>query len=193
MKLKLPVLIATVAVYSSPAQIATQQAIAEEHQCVLGIFPNFYVTYDTDPVPFPTKLKFRLAYKAGTDVVTFAGVAFMAAIYQAGDIPNYGQGWDAYGKRVAAGYADSTTDIFIGADALPWLFHQDPRYFYQSTGKEVPRLPCNLKSICLWGRQQGATAKLLELRRRSRLRSHFELLLSEVQPRRGDWCSRDSW
>ena len=137
--LKLPASVASVTVYASPVQIAAEQVIVEEHQRVLGIFPNFYVTYDPNPVPLTTKLKFRLAYKADTDVVTFVGVAFMASVYQAGDIPNYGQGWDAYGKRVAAGYADSTTDIFIGGAILPWLLHQDPRYFYQGTGTKKSR------------------------------------------------------
>jgi len=67
-------------------------------------------------------------------------VAFMATIYQAGDIPNYGQGWDAYGKRVAAGYGDTSTDIFFGGAIYPWLFRQDPRYFYQGTGTTKSRV-----------------------------------------------------
>jgi hypothetical protein len=138
-QLKLPGAVTSVTVYASPEQIATQQVIVEEHQRVFGIIPNFYVTYDSKPVPLTTKLKFRLAYKADTDVMTFFGVAFMATIYQAGDIPDYGQGWDAYGKRVAAGYADTTTDIFIGGAILPWLLHQDPRYFYQGTGTKKSR------------------------------------------------------
>jgi hypothetical protein len=138
-KLKLPRSVTSVTVYASQEQIATQQVTVEEHQRVLGIFPNFYVTYDPEPVPLTTKLKFRLAYKADTDVMTFVGVIFIATIYQAGDIPNYGQGWDAYAKRVAAGYADTTTDIFIGGAILPSLLHQDPRYFYQGSGTTKSR------------------------------------------------------
>jgi hypothetical protein len=137
--LKLPAVVTSLTVYASPVEIATQQVVVQEHQRVFGIFPNFYVTYDPEPVPLTTKLKFKLAYKADTDAMTFVGVAFMAAIYQAGDIPNYGQGWDAYGKRVAAGYADTTTDIFIGGAILPWALNQDPRYFYQGTGTTKSR------------------------------------------------------
>lgn len=130
----------SVTVYGSEEQIATQQVIVEEHQRLFGIFPNFYVTYDSNPVPLTTKLKFRLAFKADTDVMTFVGIAFLATLNQAGDTPDYGQGWDAYGKRVAAGYADNTTDIFIGGAILPWLLHQDPRYFYQGTGTKKSRV-----------------------------------------------------
>jgi hypothetical protein len=138
-RLTIPDALASVTVYATTEQIATEQVEVQEHQRVLGIFPNFYVTYDANPVPLTTKLKFRLAYKADTDVMTFVGVFFMASIYQAGDIPNYGQGWDAYAKRVAAGYGDTSTDIFIGGAILPTLLHQDPRYFYQGTGTKKSR------------------------------------------------------
>lgn len=129
----------SVTVYASQDEIATQEVRLEEKQRIFGIIPNFYVTYDPHPVPLTTKLKFRLAYKASTDPVTFFGVAFLAAIYQAGDIPNYGQGWNAYGQRVGAGILDTTTDIFFGGAIYPWMFHQDPRYFYQGTGTKKSR------------------------------------------------------
>ena len=146
-KLALPGSVASVTVYATQEQIATEQVTIEEKQRVFGFIPNFYVTYDAHPVPLTTKLKFRLAFKADTDVMTFVGVAFMAAMYQAGDIPDYGQGWDAYAKRMGAGYADTTTDIFIGGAILPWLLHQDPRYFYQGTGTKKSRTLHALSSL----------------------------------------------
>ena len=138
-KLKLPDAETSVTVYASQEQIATEQVIVEEKQRIFGLIPNFYVTYDPHPVPLTTKLKYRLALKVATDPVTFFGVAFMAAIYQAGDVPNYQQGWDGYAQRVGAGYADTATDIFFGGAILPGLLHQDPRYFYQGTGTKKSR------------------------------------------------------
>ena len=138
-KLKLPDAVTSVIVYASEEHIATEQVRMEERQRVLGVIPNFYVTYDPHPVALTTKLKFRLAYKASTDPMTFVGLAFMAGIYQAADIPDYGQGAKGFGQRMGAGYADSTTDIFIGGAILPWLLHQDPRYFYQGTGTKKSR------------------------------------------------------
>ena len=182
-KLKLPAAVTNVTVYASPEQIATEQVNVEEKQRVLGIFPNFYVTYDPSPVALTTKLKFRLAYKADTDVMTFVGVAFMAGIYQAGDVPDYGQGWDAYGKRgLAAGYADSTTDIFHRRRHPAMASASGPPVLLPGNGhKDVPRPSRSLQSICLQRRQRETTAELLEPRRRSCLRRHFELLLSQVQ------------
>jgi hypothetical protein len=138
-KLNISASVTSVTVYASQDQIAAEEVRLEEKQRVLGIFPNFYVTYDPHPVPLTTKLKFRLAYKADTDPVTFFGIAFVAGIYQAGDIPDYGQGAKGYGQRVGAGILDSTTDIFFGGAIYPWILHQDPRYFYQGTGTKRSR------------------------------------------------------
>jgi hypothetical protein len=123
-----------------PMQVATEQLRAEEHQRVLGIVPNFYVTYEKDPAPLTAKMKFQLALKTATDPVTATGVVGFAAIRQAADSPKYGQGWGAYGKRLGATAADGVTDIMIGGAILPSLLHQDPRYFYQGTGTTGSRI-----------------------------------------------------
>jgi hypothetical protein len=122
-----------------PVQVAAEQLKVEEHQRVLGIVPNFYVSYERNPAPLTAKMKFQLALKTSIDPVTAAGVLFIASARQAGDSLNYGQGWGAYGKRVGATAADGFSDIMIGGAILPSLLHQDPRYFYQGTGSSGSR------------------------------------------------------
>jgi Carboxypeptidase regulatory-like domain len=129
----------TVSVVYSPEEIATEQVKLEEKQRVFGIIPNFYVVYDHNPAPLTTRLKFHLALKTSTDIFTIGGVGVLAAINQAGDTPNYGQGWKAYGERVGAGAADGFSDIMLGGAILPSLLHQDPRYYYQGTGTNKSR------------------------------------------------------
>ncbi len=131
--------VTSVTVYSSPEQIAVEQLRIEEQQRVLGFIPNFYVTYDPNPAPLTTKLKFMLALKAELDPVTFIGEGFLAGIDQAADTPDYVQGAKGYGQRFGALYADGFTDIMIGGAILPSLLHQDPRYFYQGTGTKKSR------------------------------------------------------
>jgi hypothetical protein len=123
-----------------PIEVANEQLKVEEKQHVLGLIPNFYVTYERDPAPLTAKMKFQLALKVATDPVTAAGVALVSASKQAGNTPNYGQGWGAYGERLGATAADGFTDIMIGGAILPSLLHQDPRYFYQGTGSTSSRL-----------------------------------------------------
>jgi len=124
----------TVDVHYDPVEVATEQFKAEEKQRVFGIIPNFYVSYENDPAPLTTTMKFKLALKVSTDPVTAAGTFLVASAKQAGDSPNYGQGWGAYGKRYGAVAADGFSDIMIGGAILPSLLHQDPRYFYQGRG-----------------------------------------------------------
>jgi len=124
----------TVDVHYDPVKVAKEQFKAEEKQRVFGIIPNFYVSYESDPAPLTTGMKFKLALKVSTDPVTAAGVLLVASAKQAGNTPDYGQGWGAYGKRVGAVTTDGFSDIMIGGAILPSLLHQDPRYFYQGTG-----------------------------------------------------------
>ena len=130
----------TVDVHYDPVEVATEQFKAEEKQRVFGIIPNFYVSYESDPAPLTTTMKFKLALKVSTDPVTTAGVFLVASAKQAGNTPDYGQGWGAYGKRLGAVSADGFSDIMIGGAILPSLLHQDPRYFYQGTGTARSRI-----------------------------------------------------
>src|SRR5215472_2594384 len=123
-----------------PVQVATEQFKMQEQQRVFGFIPNFYVAYDKNAVPLTAKMKFKLALRVSYDPVTVAGILGVSALRQAADTPKYGQGWDAYGKRVGASAADGFSDIMIGGAILPSLLHQDPRYFYQGTGTTGSRV-----------------------------------------------------
>jgi hypothetical protein len=140
-KLRLASTSTSITVTADQEVIATQQVQVEEQQRILGFVPNFYVVYDAkDAVPLTTKLKFQMAYRVSIDPVSIVGAAALAGINQAGDTPDYGQGWNAYGQRFGAAYADGLTDILFGGAILPSLLHQDPRYFYQGTGTVKSRL-----------------------------------------------------
>jgi len=123
-----------------PDEIATEQLQVEETQRVFGIIPNFYVVYESDPAPLTTKLKFHLAMKTSTDIVSVLGIGALAGINQAGDTPNYRQGAAGYGERFGAAAADGFSDIMIGGAILPSLLHQDPRYYYKGTGTSKSRI-----------------------------------------------------
>ena len=121
-------------------QIAAEQVKVQEQQRVLGVIPNFYVTYEHNAAPLTPKLKFQLAMKALTDPVTIVGFGLNAGIYQAVGYPSYGQGAAAYGQRLGATFAGGYTKILLGDAVFPSLLHQDPRYFYQGTGTTKSRL-----------------------------------------------------
>jgi len=133
------------------AQVADMQIKEQEQQRVLGIFPNFYVSYDRDALPLNSQQKFRLAWKTTTDPFTVVGVAALAGVEQATNtFDGYGQGAQGYFKRVGESYTDAVTATFIGSAMLPSLLKQDPRYFYRGTGSTRSRLLYALASplIC---------------------------------------------
>ena len=121
--------------------VAAEQIKAEEKQRLLGIVPNFYVSYVHDAAPLTSKQKFSLATHDTFDWTSFLGVSVTAGIEQANNsYAGYGQGAAGYGKRWAAKFGDGRTSDYLSHAVFPSLFHQDPRYFYQGTGSNKSRL-----------------------------------------------------
>lgn len=133
--LQLATALTEVRVEENTVEIAQEQIQEQEKQRVLGVIPNFYVTYEADAAPLNTRQKFELAWKSTIDPVTFAVNAGVAGAQQATDaFSGYGQGAEGYAKRYGASYADTVTSTFLGSAILPSLLKQDPRYFYKGTG-----------------------------------------------------------
>jgi hypothetical protein len=122
-------------------ELAEEQVKIEETQRVLGIIPNFYISYDHHALPLSTKQKFELAWKSNLDPVTFAASGVIAGVEQArNSYGGYGQGAQGYAKRYGASYADGFIGNMIGGAILPSLLKQDPRYFYKGTGSTRSRI-----------------------------------------------------
>src|ERR1700722_13207494 len=122
-------------------ELAEEQIKVQETQRVLGVIPNFYVTYDPSALPLQPKQKFELAWRSATDPVTFAATGFVAGVEQADNgFSGYGQGSQGYAKRYGASFADSFIGNMIGGAILPSLLKQDPRYFYKGTGTKRSRV-----------------------------------------------------
>jgi len=123
------------------AALAEAEIKEQEKQRILGVIPNFYVTYDPEAAPLNAKQKFELAWKSSIDPVNFGITGAVAGIEQAtNSFSGYGQGAEGYAKRYGANYADFLTSTFIGSAILPSLLKQDPRYFYKGTGTVRERL-----------------------------------------------------
>ncbi len=139
--LKVAANVTEVRVEPSQNEVAEVQLKEEEKQRVLGVIPNFYVSYIPDAAPLTSKQKFKLALRDTVDPVTFGVTAAVAGLEQAADqYGGYGQGAEGYGKRYGAAYANLVTSNFIGSAILPSLLKQDPRYFYRGTGTTRERV-----------------------------------------------------
>jgi Carboxypeptidase regulatory-like domain len=130
-----------VGVGPTPKELADVQIKEQEKQRVLGVIPNYYVSYEPNAAPITTKHKFELAWKSASDPATLAGVGVLAGLGQAGDRWGaYGQGAQGYAKRYGASYANVFASTFIGGAVMPSLLKQDPRYFYKGSGSKRSRI-----------------------------------------------------
>jgi hypothetical protein len=110
---------------------------------IFGIIPNFMTANDQpqNRGPLTTKEKYSIAWHQFADPSAHFGNLVQAAISQAADgIPNYGQGWGAFGERFLAQEGDQFTSSFLIYGVLPQFLHQDPRYFRKGTGSPLSRV-----------------------------------------------------
>jgi hypothetical protein len=116
-------------------ELAEEQVKVEEQQRILGVVPNFFVTYDPHPVPLRARQKYELAFKTIIDPETIGVDLVSSGVQQGtGGLKGYGTGTQGYAKRFAASYATGSIDTLLGSAVLPSLFKQDPRYFYKGSG-----------------------------------------------------------
>lgn len=125
----------------SQHDMAELQIKDAEQQRVLGFIPNFYVTYEPNPIALSSGQKFELAWKTTVDPINFAITGAIAGIQQSLDDYNgFGQGASGYAKRYAASYGTFLIGTMLSNAVLPSLLKQDPRYFYKGTGTTRSRI-----------------------------------------------------
>jgi len=79
----------------------------------------------------------------------------LAAINQAGDTPNYRQGWAGFGERYGAVAADGVSNIMIGGAILPRFCTRIRATSIKARLKQVTRATCPRRSARLPRRQRA--------------------------------------
>jgi hypothetical protein len=127
-----------------PAPISGQEQKLAIHSADLNpkndrifkVIPN-YATVETPGsfTPIPAREKFKLGAEGAFDPYEFPLAGVLAGIAQMNnDDSSWGQGLAGYGRRYAAGYADTVTGSFMSTGVFPTLLHEDPRYFRKGSG-----------------------------------------------------------
>jgi hypothetical protein len=128
---------------SPSATQANEKAIEKDEQSrrILGVVPQFGVTDRQDAPPLTTGGKLHLFAKAAFDPVEFGLVGLQAAVSQGeNEFPEYGQGFEGYGKRYGASFADEVSSGFFSNFLYPVLLKEDPRYFRLGVGSIKHRI-----------------------------------------------------
>jgi carboxypeptidase family protein len=138
--LNLDKLTTEVNVTQTQTEMAESQIKAEEKQRLIGIIPNYFVTYEPNAAPLNVKQKAELTWKLFVDPYVFLANGIGAGIDQARNTnKGFGQGAQGYGKRLGASYADFATSVGMDKFVMRAVFKQDPRYFYKGTGSNGSR------------------------------------------------------
>jgi hypothetical protein len=131
----------TSVVVRTPEAVAEEQIAAQEQQRWFGVLPNFYVSYVPDAAPMTSRQKLRLATHETFDWTAYVGASTRAALSQStGANSGFGDGASGYAKRWAASFADDRIGDMFSHYVFASMFRQDPRYFYQGTGRVKSRL-----------------------------------------------------
>jgi hypothetical protein len=130
----------TVTVRPSPEELAAEQVNQELKQRVLGVIPNYYVSYEKNPAPLSSKQKFRLGVRTLLDPTTFAVAGITASIQQQrNSYWQWGQGAEGFAKRFGAAYLTASSNLLVTSALASSVLHQDPRYFYSGRGTKAGR------------------------------------------------------
>ena len=103
---------------------------------IFEVLPNYGTVENANALPpLSTGQKFRIATASVFDWGAYPFNGSLAAIAQAKNDPKeWGQGWDAYGKRFGANFADNSIGTFMTVAIFPSLFREDPRYYQMGKG-----------------------------------------------------------
>ena len=133
--LALAPLVTSVKVTPSRAEVAHYQIQQEEKQRLLGVIPNYFVTYYPHTVPLTAREKFQLTWKAVFNPFTLGlTTAFVGGEQAAGMYSGYGTEEKSFTKRFGAAYATLGVGAFVGDALLPSILRQDPRFYYKANG-----------------------------------------------------------
>jgi len=129
-----------VSVGENQVAVAQAEIREQEQQRLLGLIPNYFVTYNPDAAPLNVRQKFELTWKQALDPAAFVITGIIAGASQRQNrYPGFGQGAQGYAKRYGASYANYMTASVVDRVLLPTAFKQDPRYFYSGIGSARSR------------------------------------------------------
>ena len=121
-------------------EVAAAQLDQETKQRALGVFPNYYVTYEGHPAPLSPQQKLHLGVKTLLDPATLAAAGLTAGIQQEyNSYWQWGQGSEGFAKRLGAAYGTAVQSVLITSVAANSVLHQDPRYFHSGHGTKAQR------------------------------------------------------
>jgi hypothetical protein len=108
----------------------------EQTNRILGVVPNFgAVSANTQLPPLSTKGKFWLATEDSFDYSSFIWTGILAGQqFALNNYPEFGQGAAGYGRYYWHTFVDGVSGTYFTEAIVPWITHEDPRYYTMGHG-----------------------------------------------------------
>jgi hypothetical protein len=98
---------------------------------IMGVVPNFgAVSANTQLPPLTTKGKFWLATEDNFDYSSFIWTGILSGQeFALKNYPEFGQGAAGYGRYYWHTFVDGVSGTYFTEAIVPWVTHEDPRYY----------------------------------------------------------------
>jgi hypothetical protein len=132
----------------------------EQTNRILYVVPNFAaVSANTQLPPLTTKGKFWLATEDSFDYSSFVWTGIISGQeFGLNNFPEFGQGMAGYGRYYWHNFVDGVSGTYFTEAIVPWISHEDPRYYTLERGNPLRRLYYALSRVVLTKTDSGGTS-----------------------------------
>jgi hypothetical protein len=139
---------------------AQDQTEGRQTNRIMGVVPNFgAVSANTKLPPLSTKGKLWLATEDSFDYSAFIWTGIIAGQeFALKNYPEFGQGAAGYGRYYWHNFVDGVSGTYFTEAIVPWISHEDPRYYTLGHGGFFRRTGYALSRVVLTKTDSGGTS-----------------------------------
>lgn len=142
-----------------PCAVKPQDEEGRQTNRIMGVVPNFgAVSANTQLPPLTTKGKFWLATEDSFDYSSFIWTGIISGQeFALNNYPEFGQGAAGYGRYYYHSFIDGVSGTYFTEAIVPWISHEDPRYYTLGHGGFFRRTYYALSRVVLTKTDSGKT------------------------------------
>jgi hypothetical protein len=142
-----------------PCALKQDEPEGRQTNRIMGVVPNFgAVSANTQLPPLTTKGKFWLATEDNFDYSSFIWTGILAGQeFALKNYPEFGQGAAGYGRYYWHTFVDGVSGTYFTEAIVPWITHEDPRYYTMGHGGFFRRAGYALSRVVITKTDSGRT------------------------------------
>jgi hypothetical protein len=143
-----------------PCALKQDEPEGRQTNRIMGVVPNFgAVSANTQLPPLTTKGKFWLATEDSFDYSSFIWTGILAGQeFALNNYPEFGHGATGYGRYYWHSLVDGVSGTYFTEAIVPWISHEDPRYYTMGHGGFFRRIGYALSRVVLTKTDSGRTS-----------------------------------